>query len=114
MQNSIAIENILEMRLREGIEDVELRIAIRGLAIGDLVRLTFSAGPKSFETLIVQITRIRGYTFRGKLANRPVSPGLAKLRIGSPVVFTTAHIHSIPRKQQSITTPEPLADSGHA
>ena len=98
-QNPIAIENILEMRLQEGIEDVELRIAIRSLTIGDLVKLTFSAGPKTFESLIVRITRIRGYAFRGKLANQPTSPGLAKLQIGSPVAFTTAHIHSIPKKQ---------------
>lgn len=99
MQFPIEIENIEELRLREGIEDVELRIAIRGLAIGDFVKITFLTGPKSFETLVVRITRIRGCAFRGKLANTPVSVGLSSLRAGSSVAFTSAQIHSIRRRQ---------------
>jgi hypothetical protein len=99
MRDSVAIENIEAMRRLEGIDDVELREEIRGLEIGDRVNLTLVAGGKASagETLLVRITSIRGPAFRGKLATRPASAGLAKLRVGSPVVFTTAHIHSLPR-----------------
>lgn len=95
MHNSIEIENIEEMRLREGIDDVELRTRIRGLAVGDFVKLTFLTDTKSFETLLVRITAIQGGTFQGQLAHRPTSTGLSKLRVGIPVAFTSAHIHSI-------------------
>src|SRR5436309_2910036 len=44
MRNSVEIENIEAMRLLEGIDDVELREGIRGLAVGDLVKLTLLAG----------------------------------------------------------------------
>src|SRR5262245_32132744 len=99
MRNPVAIENIEEMRLREGIEDVELRETIRGLRVGDLVKLTLLTGTTSSagETLSVRITRIRGSAFHGALANRPTSAGLSSLRIGSPVAFTAAHIHSVPK-----------------
>jgi hypothetical protein len=101
MRHPVEIENIEEMRRREGIEDVELREEIRRLHIGDFVKLTFLTGTKSFagETLWVRITSIRGDAFRGKVANRPGSTGLSKLRVGSPVAFTTAHIHSLPKGQ---------------
>jgi len=101
MRQSVEIENIEEMRRREGIEDVELQEEIRGLAIGDFVKLTFMAGTTSIvrETLLVRLTRIRGPSFRGKLATRPASAGLSKLRVGSPLAFTTAHIHSLPKDQ---------------
>jgi hypothetical protein len=80
MRNAVEIENIEEMRRREGIEDVEPREAIRGLRIGDSVRLTFLTGTKSSagETLLVRITRIRGPVFRGKVADRPASAGLSR------------------------------------
>jgi hypothetical protein len=101
MRNRVVIENIEELRRREGIVDVELREAIRGLRAGDFVRLTLLAGATSpaGETLLVRITSIRGGAFRGKLAGRPASAGLAQLRAGSPVVFTAAHIHSLPKGQ---------------
>lgn len=95
MRNPVEIENIEEMRRREGIEDVELWKEIGGLGIGDFVKLTLLTGPKSFETVLVRITSIRGYALRGKLANRPASTGLSKLRVGSPLTFTRAHIHSL-------------------
>ena len=47
MPKPIEIENIEEMRLREGIVDVELRDQIRGLQIGDLVKVTLLAMAKS-------------------------------------------------------------------
>lgn len=98
MRNLVEIENIEEMRLREGIDDVELRENIRSLKIGDFVRLTVLTGGASSggETLLVKITSIRRDAFRGELAERPASARRSKLRLGSPVAFTTAHIHSLP------------------
>ena len=97
MRNLVEIENIDELRRREGIDDVELRKAIRRLRAGDSVKLTFLVGNCSFagETLLVRITSIRGKTLRGKLANRPAFTGLSRLRVGSSVVFTADQIHSI-------------------
>jgi len=99
MGSPVAIENIEDMRRREGIEDVELRRAIRELKVGAMVRLTFLPGTQGAagETLLVRITSIRGDTFRGKLASRPASAGLAELRIGLALAFTGSHIHSLPR-----------------
>ncbi len=98
MRYPIEIENIEAMRRREGIEDVELWEEIRALRVGDMVKLTFLAGPQASETLLVRITSIRGSALRGKLTNRPTSKGLSRLRAGLSVTFTTAHIHSLPRK----------------
>jgi hypothetical protein len=99
MREYIEIENIEEMRRREGIDDVELREAVRALGVGDRVKLTFRAGAAAGETLLVRITSVRAGEFRGKLADAPSSPGLSKLRVGSPVAFTAFHIHSIAREQ---------------
>jgi hypothetical protein len=102
MRNPIEIENIEEMRRREGIDDLELREAIRGLRAGDFVKLTLLTRAGSFtgETLPVRITRITGSLLRGELAARPTFIGPSKLRVGSTVRFTTAHIHSVAKKQQ--------------
>jgi hypothetical protein len=98
MRSPVEIEDIEEMRRREGIDDVELREGIRGLRVGDAVRLTLRAGAASAgETLLVRITRIRGRAFQGRLAARPASARLASLRAGSLLDFTAAHIHSLPR-----------------
>jgi hypothetical protein len=101
MQHPVEIENIEEMRLQEGIDDVELREEIRSLRAGDFVKLTFLTEANSLarETLLVRITSIRGDAFRGKLAHRPVSSGLSELRLGSTVVFTRTHIHSLSKGQ---------------
>jgi hypothetical protein len=101
MRNPVEIENIEEMRRREGIDDVKLREEIGELRVGSLVRLTFLTGtaPLLGETLVVRITSIRKHAFRGKLARGPASTRLATLRIGSRVAFTTAHIHSLPKEQ---------------
>ena len=100
MQNTVAIENIEEMRRQNGIDDAELREQVRRLRVGDSVRLTFLADTLSAsgETLPVRITRIQGHAFRGKLSAQPASAGLATLQMGAPVVFNRAHIHSVPRK----------------
>jgi hypothetical protein len=96
MRKSVEIENIEELRRREGIVDVELREEICGLQIGDFVKVTLLTGARSCagETVSVRITSIRGSTFRGKVATRPASAGLSTLRIGSFIAFTRAHIHS--------------------
>ncbi|MBM4072321.1 MAG: hypothetical protein FJ271_25845 [Planctomycetes bacterium] len=92
---AIEIENIEEMRRCEGIDDVELRNEIRGLRVGDVVKLTIVSGPALFETLPVRITSIAGCAFRGKLARKPSSKELGQLREGAALAFTSAHIHSV-------------------
>jgi hypothetical protein len=95
MQKPVEFENIEELRRLVGIDDVELRQAIRGLRVGDLVRLTLLSGESrsSGEPLLVRITRIRGPAFRGKVANAPRPSGL---QAGACLAFTAAHIHSLP------------------
>ncbi len=102
MGEPVQIENIEEKRRRVGIDDVVLQADIRALAVGDLVKLTLLTGTASFagETVLVRITNIRGSAFRGRLAVRPTSPGLAGLRVGSAVAFRAAHIHSLPRGRE--------------
>ena len=100
MQTTVELENIEEMRRQEGIDDVELRVDIRGLLAGDFVRLTFLTGTTSFETLVVRITSIRGSAFRGKLVRRPTSASLRKLSAGAAIAFTTAHIHSLLKRDE--------------
>ena len=97
MDKQVALEDIEERRRSVGIDDVELREAIRGLRVGDHVRLTLLASPKASagETLLVRITRIRSPRFWGELAEKPASPSFADLPLGSRVAFTTSHIHSL-------------------
>lgn len=99
MRKPLAIENIEEMRRMAGIEDVELRDAIRELRVGDQVTITILTGSKSLagEMLSVQITSIRGPVFRGKLVREPVSAAQTGLKLGSLITFGQVHIHSIPR-----------------
>jgi hypothetical protein len=99
MHPGIVIENIQELRRREGVEDVELADQIRALAAGDIVKLTFLADGRTFpgEVLSIRITSIKGSKFRGKLLDSPASAGLADLRAGAPVTFTAANIHSVAR-----------------
>jgi hypothetical protein len=94
MGKAVAIENIEEMRLRAGIDDVELRQSIRRLRIGDRVRLTLLAGPgqTAGKTLWFRITQVEGSHFRGRLAEGQGRPGL---RLGAHLSFTAAHIHSV-------------------
>jgi hypothetical protein len=115
MRTRVVIQNIEAMRLREGIDDVELREAIRQLRVGAFVKITLMAGAElaSGETLLVRITSIRGDTFRGKLASRPTSVSLSGLRPGRMLAFTGSQIHSLPagrpaRVQRS--SGEPVAD----
>lgn len=102
MKNSVALQNIEEMRRREGIDDVELREGIRSLRVGHFVKVTLLTGTTVFagETVLVRITCIRGHALRGKLVERPVSTDLSSLAAGAAVAFTTAHIHSLPKGQR--------------
>src|SRR5207247_1398871 len=95
MHSPVDIENIEELRRQEGIDDVELRVAIRGLRAGDFVNLSFMTGASTSETLAVRITSIRGSAFRGKLAATPTSKGLSQLHVGTTLIFTQTHIHSL-------------------
>jgi len=96
MHDDITIEDIEELRLGAGIEDSRLAEAIRGLDAGDRVRLTFlPRGGAAGETLEVRITSRKGSTFRGTLAGRPRTVGLAGLRPGARLRFSAAQIHSI-------------------
>jgi hypothetical protein len=103
MRQRVIIQDIEDMRRQQGIEDVELREEVRGLGVGDLVRLTFltGAGPFAGETLLVRITSIRGPGYRGKLASGPAPTGQLRLRVGALVTFTAAHIHSLPTGQSA-------------
>ena len=101
MRNAVEIEDIDQRRLRAGIDDAELRAEIRGLHVGDFVKLTFLTGPSSSETLSVRITSISGSAFRGKLADNPVAPALSRLRAGSLIAFAAAHIHSLAKRRSA-------------
>jgi hypothetical protein len=99
MGEAIRIQDIKELRCREGIDDIELREDIEALEVDDFVRLTLLTDDTSFarETLLVRITGINGASFRGRLAGRPASKGLTGLQAGLPLAFTAAHIHSLPK-----------------
>jgi hypothetical protein len=101
MRRPVEIENIEEMRQREGIDDVELREEVRGLQIGDFVRLTLVTGDRPFarDTVLVRVTRIEGRTYHGRLAERPAAQGLSGFGPGSPLTFSRVHIHSIRKRQ---------------
>src|SRR5947209_20416805 len=89
MVNPAVIENIEAMRRQEGIDDVQLREEVRGLKVGDLVKLTLLTDAKSStsETLAVRITSVRGRIFHGELAGKPTSAGLSTLRVGPLPAF---------------------------
>jgi hypothetical protein len=93
MPITLEIEDIEEMRRREGIDDVELRAEIRCLTVGAIVKLTFVTELRAFKTVPVRITQIRGMRFRGKL----LQPALTLPR-GKMVVFTFAHVHSVVKR----------------
>jgi hypothetical protein len=98
MRTHVEIQNIEDMRRRAGIDDVELREAIRSLRVGAFVKLTLLAGGPEApgETLLVRITSIRGDVFRGRLASQPTLASLSGLRIGRALAFSGSHIHSLP------------------
>jgi hypothetical protein len=98
MRDPVVIENIADLRRREGIEDRELFDAIRALGVGDFVRLTLmaDAAAGTGETVRVRINGIDAGRFRGRVAEAPKSAALAGVRIGCVLKFTREHIHSLP------------------
>src|SRR5437016_12760125 len=99
MKEPIQIEDIREMRRREGIDDPDLQKAIHALNVGDYVQLTLKTDAQAFhgETVLVRVTRIQAGSYLGKLAQTPASAALARLRAGARLAFTAAHIHSLPK-----------------
>jgi hypothetical protein len=97
MRPGTLIENIEELRSREGIEDKELHEAICGLRVGDLVRVTLRTETMRapVETVQVRLARIDGDGLQGRLIDRPASAGLSKLRSGTLITFARHHIHSL-------------------
>ena len=94
MPKRVEFENIEEMRRHVGIDDVQLRIAIRQLRAGDIVRVTLLNGA-ALATRLVRITSVRGAEFRGKLMSKRST---AASKRGAAVVFTSDHIHSIAKR----------------
>ena len=78
---AVEIQNIREMRLRRGIDDLGLRDEIRSLAIGSVVRLTLVTGPEPFTgaALLVRITHISGHRFQGELTRKPSGGGMSEI-----------------------------------
>jgi hypothetical protein len=103
MQTINKIENIEQKRRLVGIDDVELRKAIRRLRVGDFIKLSLMTNRSTVETLLIQIKSIQGSTFQGHLVHEPSPPNLSKLEVGSLLVFTADHIHSIPKVVVSAT-----------
>lgn len=107
MQLTVLVQNIEEMRQREGIDDVELRREIRAMKIGDCVRLTLLSPHRSAgsETVLVRITRIDGTSLRGALLTRPTTKGLNVLPADLSLSFKREHIHSLQKAGNSDTRP---------
>ena len=101
MTASLEIETIEEIRHKQGIDDVELRLDIRELQVGDFVRISFLSETRSFETVLVRLTRIRGLTFRGKLVKRASRVRVPRVREGEIVTFSAEHIHSVLKRAVS-------------
>lgn len=99
MRHPVLVQNIEELRRREGIDDVELRREIHAIKIGDTVRLTLltEQRPISSETVLVRITQINGNSFQGALVTRPTIKGLCTLPADLSLDFNRAHIHSLHR-----------------
>lgn len=99
MHRAVEIENIEEMRRRQGIDDVELHEEIARLRAGDQVRLTFVAAGAAgrSETVLVRITSIKRAVYRGRLLATPLALGPTAPREGQLVLFHREHIHSVAR-----------------
>jgi hypothetical protein len=101
MRGRVRIENIEELRVHEGIEDEELRKAIKRLRVGDFVKVTLLPTGSSCagETLLVRLTKIDGDRFVGKLHEEPTLAGLSLVHVGSSLAFQTGHIHSVFKRE---------------
>lgn len=99
MKRTFKLENIEQMRLREGIDDIELRESIRQLQIGDCVYVTFldCSHPKRSKTVLIRLVAIHKNGFGGKLMQPLDALGPSDLRVGSLVTFRESHVHSVHR-----------------
>lgn len=106
MQLSILVQNIEEMRRREGIEDEDLRRDISAIKIGDRVHLTLisSQKPMGSETVVVRVTKIDGSKYEGALLTRPISKGLNTLPTDLALFFKREHIHSLLKPGDDLST----------
>jgi hypothetical protein len=116
MSKAMVLENIEEMRRRQGIVDAELGADIGRLRPGDCVRISFEISNHAYETLTVQLTSLRGDVLRGRLVKSPKSPSLKAFMAGSLIKFGPEHIHSIVGRQNSAmsvdtASPSPTRDS---
>ncbi len=113
MRDPIELENIEERRREMDIDDAELREQIRQLAVGDCVLLTLLKPTGAFadQTLRVRITSIRGSSLRGKVVGKRGRAGCPTPSPGTQLVFTTAHIHSVPEPVH-VVLPEGVARRG--
>jgi len=98
MKKPLEFEDIAALRRDAGIDDVDLRRAVEGLRVGDIVRLTVLGDAKALGAVLVRVTSINGAGYRGSVAGLPARAAATGLRLGSPVSFTPAHIHSIASK----------------
>ena len=102
MSQRVQFENIEEMRRSAGIDDVELREAIRRLQVGDSVKLTLSvSGSFPGEPVIIRITSIKGNVFRGKLVQVSRAARRVNVTPQSVLTFSSEHIHSIPARPRA-------------
>ena len=99
MRQALQLQDIEELRRENGIDDVELRLAIRALRVGDYIKLSLLTSARSFETVEVRITSIRGSSFRGRLSQSKTPARRSNHAPALAVAFTTAHIHSIVREE---------------
>lgn len=95
MKHTLDLEDIEALRLRQGIDDVELREEVRRLGPGDCVRLTFLGAARPNETLMVRVSRVNGADFQGKLLQKLSQEGQAGLQLGETVCFRAVHVHSV-------------------
>jgi hypothetical protein len=104
MSQRVEFENIEEMRCAAGIDDVELRDAVRNLQVGDLVKLTLRGTQGSFpgESVLIRITSIKGDVFRGKLAQTNRAARRTGVNEGMLLAFRREQIHSIPGKRTGV------------
>ena len=100
MRTPVELEDIERLRLQAGIDDVELRLGIRGLRVGDYVNVTLLTGARSGTTSLVRIThisRMDGTIFQGRLVRSAGGNGRRTSRSRLPLTFTATHIHSLAR-----------------
>lgn len=98
------LENIQQLRIESGIEDVELQKSICNLAVGDIVNLTIlnSKSSHSGEPIVVEVVAIQGFNYQGKVIRASNNESLSRELADQSIAFSKKHIHSVPSQQQRI------------